>query len=416
MSFEWNFYKLEELINLRTGKLDSNAEEENGDYPFFTCAPDPLKINSYSFNQKAILLAGNNANGNFHINYYEGKFDAYQRTYVIDVLDNEKINLKFLYYALKICLNDFKRMSQGTSTRFLTKKILDNFEIQVPPMEIQLKLVDVLDSITNKIDINQRLNKNLEDTILKIFDSWFVKFELSNELSDSKLGLIPKGWKIDYLGSKKSCSIIKSGINEFDDSKVYVATADVDNSIITNNDTLITMDDKPNRANMQPITKSIWFAKMIDSRKLIMVDDYCNDLLNNYIFSTGFCGLKCVDKYFYYLWTFLLTDAFEVMKNNFCTGTTMQAINNKDTKLIEFILPDDKTINQFNVIAKLMFKKIYYNNLEIKKLQKLRDTLLPKLMSGEIDVSKINCDLELKYNYMKYLFNQIHTPMSKSVV
>ena len=262
----------------------------------------------------------------------------------------------------------------------------------------------------------RNLNKNLEDTILKIFDSWFVKFELSNELSDSKLGLIPKGWKIDYLGSKKSCSIIKSGINEFDDSKVYVATADVDNSIITNNDTLITMDDKPNRANMQPITKSIWFAKMIDSRKLIMVDDYCNDLLNNYIFSTGFCGLKCVDKYFYYLWTFLLTDAFEVMKNNFCTGTTMQAINNKDTKLIEFILPDDKTINQFNVIAKLMFKKIYYNSLEIKKLQKLRDTLLPKLMSGEIDVSKINCDLELKYNYMKYLFNQIHTPMSKSVV
>ena len=62
-----------------------------------------------------------------------------------------------------------------------------------------------------------------------------------------------------------------------------------------------------------------------------------------------------------------------------------------------------------------MFKKIYYNNLEIKKLQRLRDTLLPKLMSGEIDVSKINCDLELKYNYMKYLFNQIHT-LSKSVV
>ena len=174
----------------------------------------------------------------------------------------------------------------------------------------------------------------------------------------------------------------------------YVATADVDNSIITSNDTLITMNDKPSRANMQPIAKSIWFAKMIDSRKLIMIDDYCSDLLNNYIFSTGFCGLKCVDKYFYYLLAFLLTDAFDVMKNNFCTGTTMQAINNKDTKLIEFVLPDDNIINQFNVIAKPMFKKIYYNRLEIKKLQKLRDTLLPKLMSGEIDVSKINCDLE----------------------
>lgn len=331
---------------------------------------------------------------------------------------NENYDSKFLYYVLSS--DDFfsyvMANAKGTKMPRGDKKTIQNYKVPNFSIDKQKKISSFLGEIDRKIEINKKLNKNLEDTILKIFDSWFVKFELSNELSDSKLGLIPKGWKIDYLGSKKSCSIIKSGINEFDDSKVYVATADVDNSIITNNDTLITMDDKPNRANMQPITKSIWFAKMIDSRKLIMVDDYCNDLLNNYIFSTGFCGLKCVDKYFYYLWTFLLTDAFEVMKNNFCTGTTMQAINNKDTKLIEFILPDDKTINQFNVIAKLMFKKIYYNSLEIKKLQKLRDTLLPKLMSGEIDVSKINCDLELKYNYMKYLFNQIHTPMSKSVV
>ena len=310
---------------------------------------------------------------------------------------NENYDSKFLYYVLSS--DDFfsyvMANAKGTKMPRGDKKAIQNYKVPNFSIDKQKKISSFLGEIDRKIEINKKLNKNLEDTILKIFDSWFVKFELSNELSDSKLGLIPKGWKIDYLGSKKSCSIIKSGINEFDDSKVYVATADVDNSIITNNDTLITMDDKPNRANMQPITKSIWFAKMIDSRKLIMVDDYCNDLLNNYIFSTGFCGLKCVDKYFYYLWTFLLTDAFEVMKNNFCTGTTMQAINNKDTKLIEFILPDDKTINQFNVIAKLMFKKIYYNSLEIKKLQKLRDTLLPKLMSGEIDVSKINCDLKI---------------------
>ena len=309
---------------------------------------------------------------------------------------NEKIcHYKYFYYWLKLNIKYIINNSNGSTFKEISGGTFKNLELSLPSLNEQKAISSVLWTIDEKISVLKRINKNLEDTILKIFDSWFVKFELSNELSDSKLGLIPKGWKIDYLGSKKSCSIIKSGINEFDDSKVYVATADVDNSIITNNDTLITMDDKPNRANMQPITKSIWFAKMIDSRKLIMVDDYCNDLLNNYIFSTGFCGLKCVDKYFYYLWTFLLTDAFEVMKNNFCTGTTMQAINNKDTKLIEFILPDDKTINQFNVIAKLMFKKIYYNSLEIKKLQKLRDTLLPKLMSGEIDVSKINCDLKI---------------------
>ena len=310
---------------------------------------------------------------------------------------NDKLKSLWLYYYLNSPIGKqiVKSLSKGTTQLILPLKDLRNLEIPVPKnIEDQKKILSILVNIYKKIEVNKKINKNLEEQLLRIFDSWFLKFELSNEFSDSKLGLIPKGWKIDYLGSKKSCSIIKSGIDEFDNSKIYIATADVDNSIITSNDTLITMDDKPSRANMQPISNSIWFAKMIDSKKLIMVDEYCNDLLNNYIFSTGFCGLKCVDKYFYYLWTFLLTDVFDVMKNNFCTGTTMQAINNKDTKLIEFVLPDDKTITQFNSIAKPMFKKIYYNNLEIKKLQRLRDTLLPKLMSGEINVSEVNCDLE----------------------
>uniref|UniRef100_UPI0025916001 restriction endonuclease subunit S n=1 Tax=uncultured Parvimonas sp. TaxID=747372 RepID=UPI0025916001 len=301
---------------------------------------------------------------------------------------NEKIcHYKYFYYWLKLNIKYIINNSNGSTFKEISGGTFKNLELSLPSLNEQKAISSVLWTIDEKISVLKRINKNLEEQLLRIFDSWFLKFELSNEFSDSKLGLIPKGWKIDYLGSKKSCSIIKSGIDEFDNSKIYIATADVDNSIITSNDTLITMDDKPSRANMQPISNSIWFAKMIDSKKLIMVDEYCNDLLNNYIFSTGFCGLKCVDKYFYYLWTFLLTDVFDVMKNNFCTGTTMQAINNKDTKLIEFVLPDDKTITQFNSIAKPMFKKIYYNNLEIKKLQRLRDALLPKLMSGEIDVS-----------------------------
>ena len=311
-------------------------------------------------------------------------------------LQMKKGDNEFLYYLLKANISHLINKESGTVFGSINKNDIETFEVTLPESsEDQMKILTILRNIDKKIEVCKDLNKNLEEQLLRIFDSWFVKFESSNEFSDSKLGLIPKGWKIDYLGSKKSCSIIGSGIDEFDNSKIYVATADVDNSIITSNDTLITMNDKPSRANMQPIAKSIWFAKMIDSRKLIMIDDYCSDLLNNYIFSTGFCGLKCVDKYFYYLWAFLLTDAFDVMKNNFCTGTTMQAINNKDTKLIEFVLPDDNIINQFNVIAKPMFKKIYYNSLEIEKLQKLRDTLLPKLMSGEIDVSKINCDLKI---------------------
>ena len=359
---------------------------------------DDVDAKNYLLNENDVVFArtGNSTGKAYYYDKMDGEL-VYAGFLIKFSLDSSKINPKFMkYYVLS---KDYKgwvnSMCTGSTRPNINAKMYGNMELILPPREQQDFLVNILGEIDNKIEINKMINKNLEEQLLRIFDSWFLKFELSNEFSDSKLGLIPKGWKIDYLGSKKSCSIIKSGIDEFDNSKIYIATADVDNSIITSNDTLITMDDKPSRANMQPISNSIWFAKMIDSKKLIMVDEYCNDLLNNYIFSTGFCGLKCVDKYFYYLWTFLLTDIFDVMKNNFCTGTTMQAINNKDTKLIEFVLPDDKTITQFNSIAKPMFKKIYYNNLEIKKLQRLRDTLLPKLMSGEIDVSEVNCDLKI---------------------
>lgn len=432
MSLEWESKPFSDLVDIIGGGTPKTSIDEywNGDIPWISIKDfnngqkyvlstektiTELGLNNSStklLHKDDIIISARGTVGEVAMIKYEMAFN--QSCYGLKV--HELLDKDFVYYLLRYNINKLRNMVHGAVFDTITTNTFDNIIVNVPPQEYQEKISYLLSNIDNLIEVKIHENKNLEEQLLRIFDSWFLKFELSNEFSDSKLGLIPKGWKIDYLGSKKSCSIIKSGIDEFDNSKIYIATADVDNSIITSNDTLITMDDKPSRANMQPISNSIWFAKMIDSKKLIMVDEYCNDLLNNYIFSTGFCGLKCVDKYFYYLWTFLLTDVFDVMKNNFCTGTTMQAINNKDTKLIEFVLPDDKTITQFNSIAKPMFKKIYYNNLEIKKLQRLRDTLLPKLMSGEIDVSEVNCDLELKYNYMKYLFNQIHTPMSKSVV
>lgn len=94
----------------------------------------------------------------------------------------------------------------------------------------------------------------------------------------------------------------------------------------------------------------------------------------------------------------------------------MLMLNISHIRNLELPILPQKELFEFDNFAKDLFDKISSNTKEIEKLQKLRDTLLPKLMSGEIDVSKINCDLELKYNYMKYLFNQIHKQLSKSVV
>lgn len=153
--------RLNEITKFTTGKLNSNAAVENGKYPFFTCAPKPLKIDKYTFDTKAVILAGNNADGNFHIQYFDGKFNAYQRTYVIEVKDSNKADIKYIYYALKQCLNHFKKISHGTATKFLTAKILNTFEIPLPDLEIQKKIALYLSSIDNKIKINEEINNNL---------------------------------------------------------------------------------------------------------------------------------------------------------------------------------------------------------------------------------------------------------------
>lgn len=130
-----------DCCELRTGKYNSCDAVENGTFPFFTCDPKTLSIDHFSFDQEAILLAGNNANGNFCIKYFYGKFDAYQRTYVIKSLSRELIT-KYLYYYLSTKLKEFTRLSTGSATRFLTKSIIDNVEIYCPNIDVQQHIVD----------------------------------------------------------------------------------------------------------------------------------------------------------------------------------------------------------------------------------------------------------------------------------
>ena len=84
--------ELGSLTSIKTGKLDANASSENGIYPFFTCAVEPLKIDSYSYDCECVLVAGN---GDLNVKYYNGKFDAYQRTYIIESKDKSKLTVPY---------------------------------------------------------------------------------------------------------------------------------------------------------------------------------------------------------------------------------------------------------------------------------------------------------------------------------
>ena len=155
-------YKLlGEVCTIKTGKLNANAKKENGEYPFFTCDENPYKIDTYAFDTTAIIISGNGSKVG-HVNKYSGKFNAYQRTYVLDGFNNISIN--FIYYYMKGFLREYINLnSKKGSVPYITLPMLQNFQIPVPPMEIQKEIVRLLDEFTAKTaELQAELNKEYE--------------------------------------------------------------------------------------------------------------------------------------------------------------------------------------------------------------------------------------------------------------
>lgn len=156
-----------EVFHTTTGKLDSNAMVEGGQYPFFTCAKENYWIDTYAFDCEALLLAGNNAAGVYDVKYYKGKFNAYQRTYVLRLI-NEQWSYKLFKRQLEDKLLYLQRRSKGTNTRYLTLGILNDLYFMVPPINQQ----EQFDVFAGRIDKSKlAIQKSLEklETLKKAF-------------------------------------------------------------------------------------------------------------------------------------------------------------------------------------------------------------------------------------------------------
>jgi type I restriction enzyme S subunit len=147
---DYNFGNLGDSVNIKTGKLNSNAAVVGGDYPFFTCSRQASQIDSYSFDCDAVLLAGNNASADFNVKHYKGKFDAYQRTYVITVLNNAELDIRFVYNLLLHGLAKFKESAVGAGTKFLKIGMIQDFQLPLFTLKEQKQIVKELDELSVK--------------------------------------------------------------------------------------------------------------------------------------------------------------------------------------------------------------------------------------------------------------------------
>ena len=284
-------------------------------------------------------------------------------THTFAICSKNNNNLKYLFYYLQSKANKKRLQSLllGSTVFQLSLKDFNNFELkEYHSSDIQQHIVDIIGSIDDKIENNENL-------ILKYYDFLILNMKkLSINKTKSCI------FNFEYI------SILKSGINKFNDEKIYIDTSCVTQNFINDISNKIKYNKRPSRANMQPEINTVWFAKLKNSPKHIIIKEYSDYILNNMIFSTGFFGLKINKVKFNLLATYFISNEFDNNKNLISVGATMQSINNED--LLNMKIPNftDNDFINFNKTSEPLFKQIEYLKIENIKLKRLKKMYLKK--------------------------------------
>ncbi len=419
LSLEWKYEKLGKLCSF--DKEGVNPKEDikyyHYSFPAFDNNKEPevevgkdIKSSKFLFNKGDILF--NKLNVKFK-RVWDIDFDIDENSICSTEfipIQAKNIDRNFLYYCLisPNFTNEMKYLSTGTSNSHqrINPKDIKDYDLFLPTdEEIQKKIGYILKLLDKKISMNVEINKNLQKQINILFKSFFINFEFyDGKYQETLFGKIPIEWNI---------ILFKDILNERNEKS-------------TNQDIpmySVTLDGIQPRADIykKKITAKTTKFKIIHKYDLIfgmpnsgyqygIMYDEIGGVSSAYpVFEINGIQPRYVD-----LFIKNLSNYFnDIVKSGSRMG---QGIDKKVLLSKEIYVPPNEHLDKYYSIESKLLDLINHNLTEINNLTKLRDTLLPKLMSGEIDVSKINCDLELKYNYMKYLFNQIHKQLSKSVV
>lgn len=332
---------------------------------------------------------------------YTGE-DAYYQDSNIVWIDNDesKVLDDYLYYLYQNI--NWVATTGATITRLYNSNI-ESMVISFPKdLNVQRRIVDILKPIDDKIVLNNTISEQLESMAKTIYDYWFLQFEFPNEegkpykSSGGKMVWnedlqreIPEGWGVENLYQNSLSKLIKPGIEKFEGNKRYLATADVSGNLYGQG-SKITYESRETRANMQPTINSIWFAKMKNSVKHLLLDKSMSVMVNDTILSTGFCGLQCDENNFEYLSSFIESDFFEKTKDSLAHGATQQAVNNTDLQSIALVVPSIDILTKYHKLTSNMFEMMSINKIENERLKSLRNFLLPLLMNGQVSVARLD--------------------------
>ena len=201
-----NLVRLGDLTRIKTGKLDANASSPNGKYPFFTCSREPLRIETYSYDCECVLVAGN---GDLNVKYYNGRFDAYQRTYIIESNNTNVLLPRYLFFFLELYIEILRKQSVGGVIKYIKLGNLTEAQIPLCSIQEQTEIIALLEKQCNLIESRKNQLVLFDDLVKSQFIEMFGDFSLRNMKPDwVKVGAIaevvggstPKTDRSEYWG------------------------------------------------------------------------------------------------------------------------------------------------------------------------------------------------------------------------
>jgi len=267
--------------------------------------------------------------------------------------------------------------------------------LALPPLPTQRKIAAILSAYDGLIENNLRRITILEEMAQDLYREWFVKFRFPGHqharFTDSPLGKIPAGWEVKGAMENRSWSFIRTSIGPYEGIKRYYATADIGGITITGDGIEYAYSQKPSRAQKQPLLNSVWFARMQETYKVLAVAKPNAALSTNSMLSSGFAGFEAPDEYsLAFLFLTIKSKEFHSEKDRYCTGATQRSLTNDGLSRILTISPPGEVVDTFGRVALVFVELILALQQRNQALRRTRDLLLPRLISGEVDVSELD--------------------------
>ena len=421
-------YYLSELLELKYGK--DHKTLGNGTIPCYGSGGVIRYVNNSLYEKESILIPRKGSLNNlFFINKPFWTVDTLFWSII-----NEKIVLpRYLFYKLKnLNLSSF---NEGSAVPSLTTKTLNKISIKIHDLKLQEKIVSILSLLDEKIELNKKINQNLEETAQTLFKRWFIDFEFPNEegkpyksnggkMIESELGEIPEGWRVGKLANYFSDIISGDWGKELPQNNYIEEVNCIKGADIID----IT------KGNKNKVVKRFILSKNFKNKKLqhgdLIVEisggsptqstgriTYVNSeilkKLDNKVITTNFCKVLRLKNhilypYIYLYWKYFYLNNLFFQFENGTTGIKNLDINSILNSENLFIIPCDNIISLFSKIIDIKFTFIQKKGNEIEKLIELRDYLLPRLMSGKIDVSNLKIFEILNSDLSFYLIQFFH--------